>query len=213
MNHLLLDLAKVKIKWRNIPFAYAKVGLFATFKAAKRMTAPEEPHSIYVLPGKRASYSIIAAAEEILLHHPDTRIVIVSPRKKLRAAIADLQDDYPEAELLLKKRLSKTVCRFIKNEDEPDSDWADEDNWDDETDADELPPVFTLLHDHDVFTDTDFAAALLLLKKNRPKKKTDLVRLLAENTKHDDEHAHTIVSELQQQGVIAIDAAETVRYR
>ena len=40
MNHLLLDLAKVRIKPRDIPFHRAKVGLFAPFKTAKRMITP-----------------------------------------------------------------------------------------------------------------------------------------------------------------------------
>ena len=41
MNHLLLDHAKVRIKPRDIPFHRAKVGLFVTLNAAKRMLAPE----------------------------------------------------------------------------------------------------------------------------------------------------------------------------
>jgi len=62
MPHLLLDLAKSPAPKRKIPFAHAKVGLFATFKAAKRMITPEEPHGIYVLPRKKAACSIAQAA-------------------------------------------------------------------------------------------------------------------------------------------------------
>ena len=114
MNHLLLDLAKVRIKPRDIPFHRAKVGLFAPFKTAKRMITPEEPHSIYVLPEKRAAHSIIAAVNEILAHHPDARIAIVSPRKKVQAALEGCQARYPNAVLLVKNRLGKSIKHFLK---------------------------------------------------------------------------------------------------
>ena len=104
MPHLLLDLAKSPAPKRKIPFARAKVGLFVTLKAAKRMLAPEEPHSLYVLPNKKAARSIAQAAADILQHQPQAQIAIVSPRKKLRPYLHQLQIKYPLARLLHKKK-------------------------------------------------------------------------------------------------------------
>ncbi|MCG7656902.1 hypothetical protein MHM91_05300 [Neisseriaceae bacterium CCUG 44465] len=223
MNYLLIDLAKTDTKWQDIPFEDAKVGLFATLKAAKRMIAPEEPHSIYVLPKKNAAFSIIAAAEEILSHHPDARISIVSPRKKLPHALGDLQKAYPEAELLLKKRLGKKTYRFIQYADrQPENDECDENEHKeiieisanhDEHASTAVAPVFTLLNSNDTDIEPDVIAALLLLKHNRPKKKNDLVRLIASSVRHDTQRADNILSQLQHKGIVEIDAAENVRYR
>ena len=81
-------------------------------------------------------------------------------------------------------------------------------------DAGTLPhkePVFTLLQTQLCANDRDMAAALLLLKKNRPKKKQDLLRLLTQKTP--TLKAEEIVHSLQQSKKIYIDAAENVRYR
>ena len=241
MNHLLLDLAKVRIKPRDIPFPRAKVGLFAPFKTAKRMITPEEPHSIYVLPEKRAAHSIITAVNEILAHHPDARIAIVSPRKKVQAALEGCQARYPNAVLLVKNRLGKSIKRFLKGKSSlhpaaahrPDDSTAVPAEQDDDPmvrqaariarqavkqimseDAGTPPhkePVFTLLQTQLCANDRDMAAALLLLKKNRPKKKQDLLRLLTQKTP--TLKAEEIVHSLQQSKQIYIDAAENVRYR
>ena len=232
MNHLLLDLAKVRIKPRDIPFHRAKVGLFAPFKTAKRMITPEEPHSIYVLPEKRAAHSIIAAVNEILAHHPDARIAIVSPRKKVQAALEGCQARYPNAVLLVKNRLGKSIKRFLKSKSSLHTAAAPAEQDDDpmvrqaariarqavkqimSEDAGTPPhkePVFTLLQTQLCANDRDMAAALLLLKKNRPKKKQDLLRLLTQKTP--TLKAEEIVHSLQQSKQIYIDAAENVRYR
>lgn len=114
MNHLLLDLDKVPTKPQDIPFEHARIALFTRPKAAKRLTCPEEPHGIYVLPKKNAAHSIVQAAYEILAHNPETRLVIVSPRKKLIDLFSNLQTSYPRAHLLLSKKLSKKTRRFVQ---------------------------------------------------------------------------------------------------
>ncbi|ULJ65562.1 hypothetical protein [Wielerella bovis] len=221
MNYLLIDLAKTDTKWQDIPFEDAKVGLFATLKAAKRMIAPEEPHSIYVLPKKNAAFSIIAAAEEILSHHPDARIAIVSPRKKLPHALEDLQKVYPEAELLLKKRLGKKTYRFIQYADrQPENDEYEEIaeiSTDNEQRSDEhasivVAPMSAKFNNNNPDIEPDVIAALLLLKHNRPKKKNNLVRLIASSVRHDTQRADNILSQLQHKGIIEIDVAENIRY-
>ena len=227
MNYLFLDLEKVKINLCRVPFEYCRVGLFARSKAAKRMITPDEPHSIYVLPEKKAAQSIIQAIAEILHIHPDARLAIVSPRKKLTAALVQLQTQFPKAKLLCKKRLSKKICRFIH----PESEMLPENLMTQADDAEhamihsaaqrvteavahvlpEFSEVFTLLKTSSIPPDKAWEAAILLLKKNHPKKKADLLRLLTQHT--DIEKADEIIKKLRTKGLIHIDAAENVRYR
>ena len=119
MNHLLLDLAKVPTKTRDIPFEQARLALFVRPKAAKCLTSPEEPHGIYVLPDKNAAHSIVQAAFEILSHHPQARLAIVSPRKKLTNLIAKLQKAYPQATIFHQKKLGKKTRRFLNQQPNP----------------------------------------------------------------------------------------------
>lgn len=119
MNYLLLDLAKVPTKTRDIPFEQARLALFVRPKAAKRLTSPEEPHGIYVLPDKNAAHSIVQAAFEILSHHPQARLAIVSPRKKLTDLLAKLQKTYPQATIFHQKKLGKKTRRFLNQQPNP----------------------------------------------------------------------------------------------
>lgn len=248
MPHLLLDLAKSPTPNRKIPFAHAKVGLFATFKSAKRMITPEEPHSIYVLPRKKAALSIAQAAADILQHQPQAAIAIVSPRKKLRLFLYSLQIKYPRAQLLHKKKLGKTTRQFLKQAQQsplaPTADGATREHSETQTAKQKTkrnkvknpneqqlihrtaqsvqqavaqiipsPPahqVFTLLASQDT-APSPISTALALLKKNRPKKKQDLVRLLTERS--NPKLAQEMLVALQSAGKIHIDAAENVRYR
>ena len=224
MQHLLLDLDKAPAK--KIPFKHARIGLFVSFKAARRMSAPDEPHGIYVLPRKKAARSIAQAAAEILQHHPDARIAIASPRKKLAPYLQSLQRQYPHAVLLHKKRLGKSIRQFLKHGfRQPETPISGSEQRVIERIAQEVrhaaeqlaPPaptpadtnVFTLLPEPK--SDAALSTALSLLKKNRPKKKQDLVRLLSEHTNRED--AQRIIGELQNTGRIRIDAAENVKYR
>ena len=114
-THLFLDWAKIHVKAKKIPYPHARVALFAPFKLAKKWITPDEPHAIYVLPEKRAVKSMVVAAQEILAGHTDAKIAIVSPRKKWVQAAKNLQQQYPNAQILLKKRLRKSVRQFLKN--------------------------------------------------------------------------------------------------
>lgn len=240
MNHLLLDTAKLKTKTADIPFKHARVGILATFKQAKKLITPDEPHAIYVLPEEKAATAITQAAADILQHQPAARLAIVSPRKKIAAAAEQLREQYPQAEILHKKRLSKKVRLFLKQRADsiagkPDNNTAGNDD-DAETElirnaatliqaaarqTQTPPPVFTLEHSSDtdereadtVQSDPDIAAALLLLKKNRPKKKTDLVRLFAQNPNINADQAHELIGKLESENIIRIDAAENVKYQ
>ena len=234
MPHLLLDLAKSPTPKRKIPFAHAKVGLFATFKAAKRMITPEEPHSIYVLPSKKAARSIAQAAADILQHQPQAHIAIVSARKKLRLYLHSLQIKYPQANLLYKKKLGKSVRQFLKQARQPENERSGFQRSPNPKPQSEqqviehaahsvqqavaqIAPrkpasqVFTLLATQEAQSKPSIAATLALLKKNRPKKKQDLVRLLTERS--NPQLAQEMLAELQRAGKIHIDAAENVRYR
>lgn len=249
MPHLLLDLAQSPTPKRKIPYHHAKVSLFATFKAAKRMITPEEPHSIYVLPRKKATLSIAQAAADILQHQPQAAIAIVSPRKKLRPYLHQLQIKYPLARLLHKKKLGKATRQFLKQAQQsplaPTADGATREHSETQTTKQKTkhpkaknpneqqlihraaqsvqqavaqiipaPPanqVFTLLATQETRPSSPINTALALLKKNRPKKKQDLLRLLTERS--NPKLAQEMLVALQSAGKIHIDAAENVRYR
>ena len=240
MPHLLLDLAQSPTPKRKIPYHRAKVGLFATFKAAKRMLAPEEPHSLYVLPNKKAARSIAQAAADILQHQPQATIAIVSPRKKLRLFLYSLQIKYPQAQLLHKKKLGKSVRQFLQQHGQPCSSdlgikgYAEAQGARQNNQSSRAPsktPSEQQLIEHAAHSvqqavaqiapaptfapapspSNNITTALALLKKNHPKKKQDLVRLLTERS--NPELAQEMLAELQSAGKIHIDAAENVRYR
>lgn len=248
MNHLLLDLDKVPTKPQDIPFEHARIALFARPKAAKRLTCPEEPHGIYVLPKKNAAHSIVQAAHEILAHNPETRLVIVSPRKKLLDLFSNLQTSYPRAHLLLSKKLGKKTRHFVRQpatalvtgrpSEEADNDELlaqlhaeskispvpqnTEDNPALQKIAEEIQmvverytspsPIFTLLSDAPAPEKYDVRHILTWLKKNRPKKQNDLLRLLTQHAHGNINQAAQWLDDLQKQRYISIDAAQNVRY-
>lgn len=229
MPHLLLDLAKLK-KCKKIPYKHAKVGLLVTSKQARKLITPEEPHAVYVLPEKKAANSIVQAALDILNAHPDSHLTIVSPRTKVQAAITNIQRDYPQAQVACFDKLGKKVKTHLQTK----SITRPENHVEHETENCEAEEqfvqehmarskdnatVFTLLEqeqqnqaDADNQADREIQAALMLFKKNRPKKKTDLVRLLSDSQRSDVSNIHDLVVKLQQEGHIHIDAAENVRY-
>lgn len=237
MNHLLLDTAKLQTKTADIPFKHARVGILATFKQAKKLITPDEPHAIYVLPEKNAAAAIIQAAAEILQHQPSARLAIVSPRKKITAAAEALRLQYPQASIVHKKRLSKKVRLFLKHQ--PETTAPSEPaalsqtaatTTEPDAEAELIRNAALLIHaaakqtqktdtavsqTDNPATDTepDIAAALLLLKKNRPKKKTDLVRLLAQSPNIAADQAHALIGKLENENIIRIDAAENVKYQ
>lgn len=115
MIYLFLDLAKTPIPAHKIPYNNpAQIGLLVTRKQAKKLIAPEEPHDVYILPEKKAAHSIICAIREILAHHPDATISIISPRKKIQAAFIDLQNEFPQAQLSCERKLSKGLNKAIR---------------------------------------------------------------------------------------------------
>lgn len=115
MIYLFLDLAKTPIPAHKIPYNNpAQIGLLVTRKQAKKLIAPEEPHDVYILPEKKAAHSIICAIREILAHHPDANISIISPRKKIQAAFIDLQNEFPQAQLSCERKLSKGLNKAIR---------------------------------------------------------------------------------------------------
>lgn len=232
MPHLLLDMAKLK-KIRTIPYKHAKVGLLVTLKQAKKLITPDEPHAVYVLPEKKAANSIIQATLDILNAHPDSRVALVSPRAKVQAAISEIQTNFPDAQIVLFKKTGKKLKSFLKQKVSSKTEQAESttDAQENEHQAEEQfaknsiarskenAAVFTLLEEQAQQqqeqaseSDQEIQAALILFKKNRPKKKTDLVRLLSNTQRGNENQAHDLVIKLQQEGHIHIDAAENVRY-
>ena len=187
-THLFLDLDKIKVCTKDIPLKHARVALFAPFKMAKKLITPDEPHSIYVLP-----------------------------RKKWQIALKHLQTDFPQTQFLLKNRLGKKVRQFVK------APLETPETIDIATIANNVqaavnkilpkPEVFTLLTTTEPINEPDISTALVLLKKNRPKKQNDLVKLLSGSLKQDDASVQQLVSQLQKKGIITIDNAQNVRYK
>lgn len=292
MNHLLLDLAKPKAKPKAkpaaIPFKHARCGLMVSLKQAKKLICPDEPHSVYVLPERKAAAAIVQAAEDILQQQPQARLAVVSPRKKVKAAVAALREQYPKAEILYKKQIGKTVRAFLKGKAKAEqaeaqaleaaenvatqiqaareSEAADENqlirnaaklvqsaaakthtpqdictvkegtqpeqaaeqsaaaetvdeaaaNVPGPAQTDAAKPGGSKTETATAGGTADAAphtvAALLLLKKNRPKKKADLIRLLAQHPDIGAERAEETAAELEQSCLIRIDAAQNVRY-
>ncbi len=112
MPHLLLDLAQSPTPKRKIPYHRAKVGLFVTLKAAKRMLAPEEPHSLYVLPNKKAARSIAQAAADILQHQPQAQIAIVSRAKNCAPICTNCKSNTPKPACCTRKSSAKPSADF-----------------------------------------------------------------------------------------------------
>lgn len=234
-THLFLDLAKVPTKSRNIPFKHARVALFAPFKMAKKLITPDEPHAIYILPKKKTSNSVFMAAVEILSIHADAKIAMVSPRKKWLKISQKLQKRFPHAQIMLKTKINKKVHRFLKQSSIASINPADQVDPDDiniqaiseqiqqavssmmaptQTDTpSKSPEIFTLLETAELTPHQPaihLEPLLAILKKNRPKKKTDLIRLLSNTLKNQD--PQHILEALQREKMISIDVAENVRY-
>lgn len=239
MQYLLFDLAKQPLKYKKLPFIHAQICLFVKNKQAKRLITPAEPHRIYVLPKENTAYSMIQAAEEILQLHSDRVLTIVSPRGKVQAALSSLQQRYPNAQIQVFRKYGKKAKKYIKmnavesilNVQANDEKTAGQNqaapllNSVQQNEAEENgiseaihrshnnETVFTLLEQQNQETDKEIQAALLLLKKNRPKKKNDLVHLLTHTRNGTPEQALELVIMLEQTGHIQIDAAENVRYQ
>ena len=60
--------------------------------------------------------------------------------------------------------------------------------------------------------DTTLATAQLIIKKNKPKKKQDFIRLLMQTLHLDTASAHHVLQQLQAAGNIKLDAAENIKY-
>ena len=139
----------------------------------------------------------------------------MSPRKKLRPYLHQLQIKYPQARLLHKKKLGKAVRRFLKQARQPENPFGEapsEQRLIEHTAQTVQQAVARIIPSAPAGAEPALiATALALLKKNHPKKKQDLVRLLTERS--NPELAQEMLAELQSAGKIHIDAAENVRYR
>lgn len=228
MTFILLDLAKSG-KIKKIPYKHGRVCLFVTLKQAKKLITPDEPHAVYVLPNKKTSNSILQAALDILNSHPHEDMVIISPRTKLQTAITELQITHPQAKITSFSKVGKKFKTFIKTKNQKNEASATCSIADDKPismttndgtthQSEKNHHVFQLINDTELadqpkIRDTATTAALLLLKKNRPKKKNDLTRLLSDNLNETAEDIQKLITTLQNEGYIHIDIAENVRYQ
>ena len=114
-----------------------------------------------------------------------------------------------------KKKLGKAVRRFLKQARQPENPFGEapsEQRLIEHTAQTVQQAVAQIIPSAPAGAESALiATALALLKKNHPKKKQDLVRLLTERS--NPELAQEMLAELQSAGKIHIDAAENVRYR
>lgn len=215
MKHLFLDLAKHKLPARKIPYKHAQIGLMVTHQQAKKLTAPEEPHSVYVLPKKKAAHSIICAIHEILELHPDAKIALISTRPKVQAALIQLQNDYPQAQLLCHHKLGKTIKKFLaKKTKKPKPAPADSSA---QSDDDIIKKAVAnvqeaLLQLNETAAPNSIEQLIKHLEQHRPHKKSELVHLISEYTQHNHKQTLNWIEQLQQTHYLHIDANENIHY-
>ncbi len=204
MSYLLIDSVKTKFRKKHLPGQLPDTAVFINAQTARRFEGLSETAELVRLPERKAWRAIFSFLRTILEHHDHARIAVVSRRRRLRAAVRMLELQYPDAELFCRKKFGKKIRRFLAQTETPP---ALEDS---NAETGKLPEntaqcVLADAENQPAVSET----VLAMLRKNRPKKKADLFRLLEQY----GEEAETVFRQLQQQGNISVDAAENIRYR
>ncbi|MDD2182392.1 hypothetical protein OP500_03520 [Kingella sp. SNUBH-2017] len=237
MQHLLIDTTKVQAKWRRLPVEGWRISLYGSEKSLRRVLPQLGAECGLCATGKPLR-RIAAEAEAVLSATPAARVVLVSPRKKLKRLAKRFQAAYPQASVRYAAKFGKKLARRLQRSESDNAPHKQP-----ETANAKLPlpaapqmpavftpppppavraaapkqpektaePVFTLLADCDL-PPVNEAEVLALLKKNRPKKKAALMQLLTAKL-HSPATAALVLTRLLRSGRIRIDAAENVRYR
>ena len=115
---LLLDLKNKPGKLNKLPFGKLPIGLLAHDKKAAKQAAHYSRHSKQTdwlrLPEKQQTAAIVKYLRKLLKTEPQSQLVIVSRRSKLRKACRDLCAEFPDANITLWKRCGKKCRQFLE---------------------------------------------------------------------------------------------------
>ena len=236
MDHLLLDLHSTTFKAKHIPAGMQSVSLFAKgkkqLKQALAFAAKHAAAEVY--EARKPASALISELKNLLQSDYAVRAVLVSERKKVRQAVAALQKVYPDAELAcwrkLGKKQRKKLKKYYSSQEITDTpaviplpppsetavpmlerktEWPPLPVCADEVTA---PPAVVLPSAADKGCPT-FQAAAAFIRRNRPKKKSDLGKALSERLNLEPLAVERLLAQLAEAGHIRVDAAENVRYR
>lgn len=105
MQHLLIDTTKVQAKWRRLPVEGWRISLYGSEKSLRRVLPQLGAECGLCATGKPLR-RIAAEAEAVLSAEPAARVVLVSPRKKLKRLAKRFQAAYPQASVRYADRKS-----------------------------------------------------------------------------------------------------------
>ncbi len=194
------------------------------------------------LPEKKQVAAIAMQLRQLLKTKPHARLAVVSRRKKLHKACRELCTEFPDAEITVWKRYGKKCRKFLKKASEQPagtSPKAGKKTAANEP-ADHTVPAQPLFdtalfqktvrriekavahvlqqeqtaaqEDKDGSADPRIRSALILLKKNQPRKKADLLQTLSLSLHFSVEESRALVEQLEREKHIGIDVAENVKY-
>lgn len=223
MSYLLIDLDKSVMKLADISPEAGAVLLFTQRKrkVAKKFAKSHRATKV-VKCGKKDKVAavMIAKLKKLLKADKTAGVLIISSRKKVARAINRLLDKYPDAELVLIDKVDKNqedevfVAEDTKYLDKPPAvpllsapvaDLPKTEVQDSQRNvsaqADTQPDMDKLLND-----------ALLLIQKNRPKKKAALLQELMHALRIPIDCAENVLTLLKKHQHIQIDVTENVKY-
>ena len=229
--YVLIDADKVPFKIRRLPENVIGVTVFAKSKktVAKVRKQAKKRHTVETVNCRRDKLSavMVGSLKEILRQTSDAAVMLCSPRKKVKRAAAALQAVYPEAQISVYKKLPKKTklapeTEFVADEAvcarlpealvpmlEQKTEWPPLPVCADEVAA---PPAVVLPSAANEGCPT-FQAAAAFIRRNRPKKKSDLGKALSERLNLQPLAVERLLVQLAEAGHIRVDAAENVRYR
>ncbi|OSI11813.1 hypothetical protein [Neisseria canis] len=242
MSYLIVDLSKLSLKGckTRIKKQEGKVFLFAKskkkLKKAKRFSEKHKSIDVIRLPEKKASAAIAKHIRSLLKNNPRAKILVVSPRKKLKKRCKKLQKLYSKACIRIQKKCCLSMKDKLKNDKKADKDQKNQlkqplfKECETEKASKNLPKVSVELEAEKVLKavehvlDDSSAAEIkhaeseqlqdaeLAIKKNQPKKKHDLLLYLIQSVNVNEEAAADLIDQLQNTGKITIDVTESVKY-
>lgn len=232
MSYLLIDLDKSVMKLTDVSPEAGAVLLFTKRKRklAKKFAKQHRATKVVKCRKKdKIATLMIATLKKLLKADKTAGVVIISARKKVARAIDRLLDKYPNAELVLIDKVDKNQENHQVNENcepkylekppvvpllaAPETNQASPTETDASTESSEpsvspntenaphVPDMTKLLQD-----------AVLLIQKNRPKKKGALLQELTSALRITPEYATEVLLALKENQHIQIDVTENVKY-
>lgn len=203
MNYILIDLDKCQCHLHTNTRQQTEQLIYIFSKRHKKLRkmARIQKNNTYIetinCKHKKTYSCIIDKLKTILQQDHTAQIVILSQRKKLKKAILALAEVYNNANITLLKKLSKKYINLIKQKDNINN-----------LQCQPLPPSEST----PPISPSLFQAATQLLKKTRPKKKSDLLKILINHLHLQESIAQQLLIQLKNEHLICIDIAENIKY-